>query len=64
MRYFATSLYADDYHTTIGVKIDKKQMTVKGVDTNCMIWDIDGEDEFFIRTIPICENQRQEWRGC
>ncbi|MFT4714560.1 MAG: small GTP-binding protein [Candidatus Azotimanducaceae bacterium] len=43
---FVRSLYSDDYHTTIGVKIDKKSMTVEGLDTNCMIWDIAGEDEF------------------
>jgi len=44
---FVRSLYSDEYHTTIGVKIDKKSMTVQGVDAKLMIWDIAGEDEFY-----------------
>ena len=44
---FVRSLYSDDYHTTIGVKIDKKSMNVQGIDANLMIWDIAGEDEFY-----------------
>lgn len=44
---FVRSLYSDDYHTTIGVKIDKKVMSVADTDVTCMLWDIAGEDEFY-----------------
>ena len=44
---FVKSLYSDTYHTTIGVKIDKKTVTVGETTVNCMIWDIAGEDEFY-----------------
>lgn len=44
---YVRSLYSDDYHTTIGVKIDKKEMTVDDQDVTCMLWDIAGEDEFY-----------------
>lgn len=44
---FVRSLYSDDYHTTIGVKIDKKVMTVNETEVTCMLWDIAGEDEFY-----------------
>lgn len=44
---FVRSLYSDNYHTTIGVKIDKKVMSVDNTDVTCMLWDIAGEDEFY-----------------
>lgn len=44
---YVRSIYSDEYHTTIGVKIDKKEMLVNDIETQCMIWDIAGEDEFY-----------------
>ena len=44
---FVKSIYSDNYHTTIGVKIDKKQVLVNGEAVNCILWDIAGEDEFY-----------------
>lgn len=44
---FVKSIYSDTYHTTIGVKIDKKQVTVGDETVNCILWDIAGEDEFY-----------------
>lgn len=41
------SLYSDEYHTTLGVKIDKKVMRVNSTDVTCMLWDVAGEDEFY-----------------
>ncbi len=43
---FVQSIYSDTYHTTIGVKIDKKVVSVDGVELSCVLWDIAGEDEF------------------
>lgn len=44
---FVRSIYSDEYHTTIGVKIDKKDVQVGDQVSTCMIWDIAGEDEFY-----------------
>ena len=43
---FVTSLFSDTYLTTIGVKIDKKTITVDSHEMNLMLWDIYGQDDF------------------
>ena len=43
---FVHSIYSDRYHTTIGVKIDTKDVVTPRGSANCVIWDIAGEDEF------------------
>ena len=43
---FVKGIYSDKYQTTIGVKIDKKQVEANGHTVNMMLWDIHGEDEF------------------
>ena len=45
-RRFVHSVFSDDYHTTIGVKIDRKNVEVLGQTVNLLIWDIHGEDGF------------------
>lgn len=45
VRRFVTSIFSEKYHTTVGVKIDKKSLTVGGVDMSLLIWDIQGEDD-------------------
>tara|TARA_R110002072_G_scaffold20841_4_gene75210 strand:+ start:29663 stop:30145 length:483 start_codon:yes stop_codon:yes gene_type:complete len=44
---FVLSIYSDAYHTTVGVKIDKKVLQVNDTELTCVIWDIAGEDEFY-----------------
>lgn len=44
VRQFVESIYSDKYHTTVGVKIDKKQVTASGQEVNLLLWDIQGED--------------------
>ncbi len=44
---FVRSIYSGKYHMTIGVKIDKKQISVAGEDVTLMLWDLQGEDEEF-----------------
>lgn len=44
---YVNSIYSDAYHTTIGVKIDKKEVTIGEETSTCVIWDIAGEDEFY-----------------
>jgi len=46
VRRFVESIFSDTYLTTVGVKIDKKQLQVDGKDVTLMLWDIYGEDEF------------------
>lgn len=43
---FVRSVFFDSYLTTIGVKVDKKTVTVDGTDCDLMLWDLAGEDEF------------------
>jgi small GTP-binding protein len=43
---FVTSLFSEKYLSTVGVKIDKKQVTVDGQDVTLMLWDIYGQDDF------------------
>ncbi len=41
---FVHSIFSEKYQTTIGVKIDKKQLTVDGGEVTLMLWDLAGED--------------------
>jgi hypothetical protein len=43
---FVKSLFSDKYHTTVGVKVDKKVVAVGEEQVNLLLWDIYGEDDF------------------
>jgi small GTP-binding protein len=43
---FVSSVFSDKYLTTVGVKIDKKTVTLDGAEVTLMLWDIYGEDDF------------------
>ena len=43
---FVSSIFSDTYLTTVGVKIDKKKVSIEGGETTLMLWDIYGQDEF------------------
>ncbi len=43
---FVKGIYSDIYHTTIGVKIDKKLVNLGNQEVNLILWDLHGEDEF------------------
>ncbi len=43
---YVHSIFSDKYHTTVGVKIEKTQVTIDGDDVDLIIWDLHGEDEF------------------
>lgn len=43
---YVRSLFSDKYLTTVGVKIDKKPLSIDGQDVTLMLWDIYGQDEF------------------
>ena len=44
-RRYVDSIFSDTYLTTVGVKIDKKTMSVGATNVNLLIWDIAGEDD-------------------
>jgi small GTP-binding protein len=46
IRRFVESIFSDRYLTTVGVKIDKKIVSVDGHDVTLLLWDLYGEDEF------------------
>jgi small GTP-binding protein len=45
IRRFVHSIYTGEYHTTIGVKVEKKTVAVNGDDMCLVLWDIYGEDD-------------------
>ena len=45
VRRFVESLFDERYHTTVGVKIDKKVVTANNTEVMMMIWDLAGGDE-------------------
>jgi len=45
VRRYVDSIFSDAYLTTVGVKIDKKVLTVGTEELALILWDIAGEDE-------------------
>jgi small GTP-binding protein len=43
---FVRSLFSEKYHTTVGVKVDKKIVALGEGQVNLMLWDLYGEDDF------------------
>jgi small GTP-binding protein len=46
VRRFVESIYSDVYQTTVGVKIEKKNIQVNGGEVSLVLWDIYGEDDY------------------
>jgi small GTP-binding protein len=46
VRQFIESIFSEAYHTTIGVKVDKKVVRVGEEDVTLVLWDIHGDDVF------------------
>jgi len=44
VKRFVESIYSDKYHTTVGVKIDKKQVQVREQEMMLLLWDIEGAE--------------------
>ena len=45
VKRYVESMFDERYHTTIGVKIDKKDVVVEKTPVSLAIWDMAGEDE-------------------
>lgn len=50
VRRFVDQLFDDRYLTTIGVKVDKKDVDLGGETLRLMLWDVAGAEEGFIPT--------------
>lgn len=46
VRRFVESIFSETYHTTVGVKIDKKVVHIDGAEINLVLWDLYGDDDF------------------
>lgn len=44
VRRYVESIFSEEYITTIGVKIDKKTLSVSGKNVTLVVWDVYGED--------------------
>ena len=45
---FVKSIFSDRYRTTVGVRIQKKTVSLDGQVLDLIIWDLAGEDEFVV----------------
>lgn len=43
---YVHGIFSEKYQTTVGVKIDKKVVTVAGQEVSLVLWDLYGEDRF------------------
>jgi small GTP-binding protein len=46
VRRFVESIFSETYHTTVGVKIDRKPVQIDGTEINLVLWDLYGDDDF------------------
>ena len=46
VRRFVDSMFSERYQTTIGVKVDRKDVQVNGREVTLMLWDLEGTDDF------------------
>jgi len=46
VRRYAENLFSEKYQATIGVKVDKKVVTVEGQTVNLVLWDMAGNDVY------------------
>jgi small GTP-binding protein len=44
VRQFVDSIFSERYLSTVGVKIDRKQIEVDGSSVNLLLWDLEGRD--------------------
>jgi small GTP-binding protein len=56
---FVHSIYEDKYHTSVGVKVDKKVAPVDGHEVTMMLWDMAGEED----NLPIKLNYVRDAAG-
>ena len=45
VQQFVHTLFTDKYHSTVGVKIDRKEVDLDGTAVNLVLWDLAGRDD-------------------
>jgi small GTP-binding protein len=45
VRRFVESIFEERYQTTVGVRIERKDITVHGIGVQMILWDLAGEDD-------------------
>lgn len=45
VRQFVHTMFSEKYHSTVGVKIDRKSVEVDGAAVNLVLWDLAGRDD-------------------
>lgn len=43
---YVKSIFSEKYQTTVGVKIDKRELSLGGQEVKLVLWDLHGEDRF------------------
>jgi len=51
VQQFVNSIFDEKYHSTLGVKVDKKVVEADGQDVNMILWDVAGAEDHF--SIPL-----------
>jgi small GTP-binding protein len=46
VQQFIHSRFSEKYHSTVGVKVDRKEIAVAGETVNLLLWDLAGQDKF------------------
>ena len=46
VQQYVYSIFSEKYHTTVGVKVDKRKTSLNGREIDLILWDLHGEDEF------------------
>ena len=46
VRQFVFSKFSEKYHSTVGVKVDRKEVDVDGTNVKLLLWDLEGRDGY------------------
>jgi len=46
VQQYVHSIFSEKYHTTVGVKVDKKKISLNEREIDLILWDLHGEDGF------------------
>jgi small GTP-binding protein len=46
VQQYVTQIFSEKYHTTLGVKVDKKSVRIANQEIQLILWDIHGKDRF------------------
>ena len=64
IRRFVESIFSDAYLTTVGVKVDKKTLTVGTEPLTLILWDIAGRGRSQRDPNELCARRRRILVGC